>query len=218
MRLRVFALLAFFAALAPGPAAPTAEASPRCGVPGARVWDQNGAARLLVRTRGGRGQVLYGCAFERGRVWRLALRADGIRRGTGKGPVLAGHWALYPARYDLGSALVRVNLLTGRRRIVDRLYAKYVLHTTNSYVLKPNGSLAWITATGVGPPAADGTQTILRVVQVAERGSRTREADSATYRVFAEPDPILDESLRLSRDGRLLRWSHDGEPRSAPIS
>jgi hypothetical protein len=218
MRLRVLTSLAFLAFPAPGLAAPTAGGSSRCRVPGARVWEQNDAARLLVRTNRASGPVLYGCVFEQGRVRRLAARADGVRRGTGKGPVLAGHWALYRARTDVGSALIRVNLLTGRRRIIDRPFAKYTLHTTNNYVLKPNGSLAWTTSTSLGPPAGDGTQTILRVVRVAERGSQTRDVDSATYRVFAERDPIPDESLRLSRDCRLLLWSHNGQRRRTPIS
>ena len=98
--------------------------------------------------------------------------------------MLAGRWALYETIDDRGSNLIRVNLKTDRRRIIDSLYPKYLLHTTDSYVLKRNGSLAWVTATSSGAPAEDGTQVILRQILVAERGRRIRTVDWASYRAF----------------------------------
>jgi hypothetical protein len=216
MRALVCGALALLA-VAWGPS--DAEASSRCDVRGARVWDANEVARLLVRTTGRGAPALYGCLRGQARARRLAGHVVGVRPGTGKGPVLAGRWALFKALDRWGSSeLIRVNLVSGRRRIFDRLHAKVTLRTTNSYVLKRNGSPAWITSTSLGVTEDLREETILRVVNLAERGRRVRLIDSASYLAFTEPDPIPEDSLRLSPGGRVLHWIRSGQPRSAPMS
>jgi hypothetical protein len=193
-------------------AAPATPAAPRCRVPGTRVLEQNHAARLLIRRAP--PHTLYTCARGHAHAKRLA-------RDAGPGHVLlAGRWALFTASYrdTGGSNLTRADAVTGRRREIDFLYAKYTLHTSGAWVLNRRGTVAWITATDGERGADFRDDTLVVDVHVAERGQRPRVVDHVEYRPFRdEPNPIPDASLRLTDGGRLLHWTHDGQPRSAPV-
>jgi hypothetical protein len=191
--------------------APAAAQAARCHVPGARVWTRDAEARLLVRTaRHGRTE-LYACTRRRG-----ARRVGGVMPpASSPGPLLAGRWTLFEAGHAWGSALVRVDLRTGRRRVIDRLYARYTLHTSNGWVLTRAGSVAWVSDTDVYPPG-DQQTALERRVSVTERGRRARTVDEVVYHPFSEPVPIPDASLRLG-DVHTLRWTSAGQVRSASI-
>lgn len=199
-------------------AAPGAAAAPRCRVPGTRVLDHNRFARLLVRREP--PQSLYTCARGHAHARRLARNVGGLRPHTGMPPLLAGRWVLYAAAdADTGgSMLVRANAVTGRRRTLDFPYAKYTLHTSGAWVLNRRGTVAWITQTDGRRGADFRDDTLIVDVHVSERERRPRVVDHAEYRPFRnDPTPIPDDSLRETDGGRVLHWTHDGEPRSAPV-
>jgi hypothetical protein len=206
MRVLVAAILVLLAA------APTAVAAPRCRVPGTRVLKQNHFARLLIRREPPRS--LYTCARGHAHAKRLARNA-GPRRVR-----LAGRWALYTAPYrdTGGSTLTRADVVTGRRRDIDFLYAKYSLHTSGAWVLNRRGTVAWITATDGVRGADFRDDTLVVDVRIVDRAGHRRVVDRAEYRPFRnELPPIPDDSLRLTDGGRTLHWTHDGQPRSAPL-
>jgi hypothetical protein len=213
MRALVAAALALLAA------APAAAAAPRCRVPGTRVLEENRTVRLLARREPPFSMYAYTRGHARAR--RLARNVYGVRPHSGAPPLLAGRWVLYAAAYrdTGGSSLVRVNAVTGRRRTLDFLYAKYTLHTSGAWVLNRRGTVAWITATDGQRGIDFRDDTLVVDVWVAERGRRLRIVDSATYRPFRdEPVPIPDASVRLTDGGHVLRWTRGGEPRSAPLA
>jgi hypothetical protein len=193
-------------------AAPTraaAFASP-CRLPGARVLARDRGSRLFVQSQRSGAQGLYGCV--RGRPpRRLTGSVGGVEPYTGAGPVLAGRWTLFKSRDGWGETLVRADLRSGRRRIIVRLHARITGLTSDAYVLRRTGSLAYVLFSS-GASFETGT----RFVVVAQRGHRARTADRAGWRVFEEPDPIPDASLALVADGRVA-WTHGGQPRTARL-
>ena len=191
------------------PARADASAS-ACRLPGARVLARDAGSRLFVRAQLSGAQSLYGCV--RGRPpRRLTGSVGGVRPYTGAGPVLAGRWALFKAGDGWGEWLVRADLRSGRRRNVARLHARITALTSEAYVLRRTGSLAYVLFSS-GASFETGT----RFVVIAERGRRARTADRADWRVFEEPDPIPDASLALVAGG-LVAWTHRGEPRTARL-
>ena len=136
-----------------------------------------------------------------------------------QGPELGGRWALFEAPYrDTGAyALTRVNLATGRLRVIDYFEAKFTIHTTGAYVINRHGSLAWIACDDETGNQTDYRDDRLVCTVLVEMRGRRRAVDRASYLVFSETDPIPDDSLRLSDRGRILHWIHNGQPRSAPL-
>ena len=203
-------------ALAAVPSA--AGAAHECDVRRAHVWEQNGVARLFVREWPLR--QLYGCLRGR-RPRRLARNVPGVSLPRFRqGPELGGRWALFEAPYrDTGSyALTRVNLATGRRRVIDYFGAKVTIHTTGAYVINRHGSLAWIVCVDETGNQTDYRDDRLVCTVLVELRGRRRAVDTASYLAYSETPPIPDDSLRLSDRGRVLHWIHDGQPRSAPLA
>ena len=163
---------------------------------------------------------LYGCLRGR-RPRRLARNVPGVSLPRFRqGPELGGRWALFEAPYrDTGSyALTRVNLATGRRRVIDYFGAKVTIHTTGAYVINRRGSLAWIVCDDETGNQTDYRDDRLVCTVLVELRGRRRAVDTASYRAYSETPPIPDDSLRLSDRGRVLHWIHNGQPRSAPLA
>jgi hypothetical protein len=163
---------------------------------------QSAVFRKLKPSPGnGSVSVAYGCLRSGGTITRLGLanRVDG--------PKFAGRYVgfrntIYVNESGSASGIRVVDLHSGATTVSEpgEPGSDGDSHLA-MFVLKRNGSVAWI-----GLP------------QSFDRGSvwRVDRAAAEPQRLDGGPD-IDFESLRLSADRRSLRWSNDGQERTAAI-
>lgn len=114
----------------------------RCEIKRGRVVEQTRIAKVVrrfVRTPDGRRVRLYGCAFKQNRVYRIA-DVDLIYDVQIAGGFAVYGWQVYGD--DPASGFANYDLTTGERR------SSWFVGGRNdgaigSFVLKPNGSIAW---------------------------------------------------------------------------
>jgi hypothetical protein len=166
----------------------------------------DGAAfRKLKRTASGSQAVTYACLVRSGRIRRLD---DPARSLNAQGPRLAGRFVGFE-RVDNSdqssppSDLVVQDLRTGRRRVLTAAPDPPELTSVAAFVLKRNGSVAWIV---VGHSSA-------------RQELWTDTAVGGPQRIDASPPAIDVGSLRLSASRRSVLWRKAGDTsdRSAPL-
>ena len=84
-------------------------------------------------------------------------------------------------------------------------------------MINRHGSLAWIACDDDTGDQSDYRDDRLVCTVIVEAHGARRALDSASYLAYSETDPIPDDSLRLSDRGRVLHWTHAGQPRAAPL-
>ncbi|MCW2992257.1 MAG: hypothetical protein JWM73_2851 [Solirubrobacterales bacterium] len=187
--------------------APASAASP-CGVSRARTLAASATVRVVVRTTTrpqGSVDEAFVCATRTGAAHRV-LRATGP--GHFRGALIAGSYAAVDylsgvsGPYHGGQRLLVVNGRTGAR--VGSVALTGLEHCQCGgifdYVLKPNGSFAWIEW-----PAAQGAENYSMSVHKVDGADRHEtELQRWTDPTDFASTPI---SLALSRDGEAVYWS-----------
>jgi hypothetical protein len=209
--------LSTLALLLPAPAEGSAHS--RCYLRGAHVVARNAAAVVLVKgaTQRFGGPPYYGCAFRRGRHFRLNRPDD--QTDTGWSPIkrrlirLAGHLALTvqsPACAACTSTtdeVVVTSLLSGRLVVGAPQPLIIGVDTANKEVtdavLRSDGHAAYIYA--IEP--FNGAPTQYEVHVVASHGDQL---------VSAGPD-VDPTSLEISADRHKVTWIQGGQSRSASL-
>jgi hypothetical protein len=180
-----------------GPA-PTVQKRPgRCR----RVSTSRGARRIARSKRGvifTKRHNTYGCLYKLGRISRLHDEGAGINRRPR--PVLAGRYVAYASRGSaIGDEFDRVAVWDLR---AGRISLKANASTVTDIALKKNGSVAWISNSYV--ESSDLNEPLYEVRRMSERSD---DGDVLVDRATG----IGPRSLRLSRTGRTISWTRDGD-------
>ncbi len=181
---------------------PAASARSRCRAAstakGTRIVRKTSSAVVFER-RGG----VFGCTYSGGRVAELIDEGGGIDT---RHLVITGRYAGYTT---LGSAIgdefdrvVVWDLRTGRLRY------EVGSNSVTSFVVKSNGSFAWIQYSTVAP--ADQNRS---VYELHEFSAVDREGDL----LVARGSDISPKSLALSADKGTINWTQGGIARTAPL-
>jgi hypothetical protein len=190
-------------------AAAPASAARRCSVPpGARVLDRTSEA--VVWTRG--TFATFGCHRSAGRNRRLPNEGGGIRgeqRGSPSRPGLPTLSGRYVGYVTFGSAIgdefdrmYVYDLIRGRVKSIGS--SNFV----RTFVLKRNGSVAWVQSSIVQP--ADPNQDVYEVRKIAH--------DERQGNVLVDRGAGIDPaSLALSSDRRSITWTNGGAQRTASL-
>jgi hypothetical protein len=202
-RLGVLLALLPALALALGPPPARAAAAPRdaCFPSGARTLEASKRARVFsVRARGG-ARPVFACLHATGRRVRLGDRIDCLGQAA-RDFRLAGRFVGFIAEFcptpgGSGASLGLVDLRGGRVRLVSGLFA--FGGGVTDFVLKANGSAAWIERPEVGAPAST-PHLVMK-----------RDADGRAQ--LASGSDIDSSSLALA--GSTVYWTQGGAPRAA---
>ena len=164
-------------------------------------------------TPGFEQRIMYGCEFRTGKLRRLD---EGRSFAHVLNLKLAGRYIGYsayeeePAGQTIYEQVHVDDLRTGERRRYEVFFGQpfppEYHERVRSLVLKPNGSLAWITAAYETREAQ-----VLQVHRVEAPGKGRH------HMKIDEGEAIGPNSLALSENRRRIYWTNAGEPRSARL-
>lgn len=183
-----------------------AAAAPReaCFPSGARTLEASTRARVFSLRRRGGARPVFACLYATGRRVRLGDRVECAGQAA-RDVHLAGRFVGFIAEFcptpgGSGTSLGLVDLRRGPVRLVSGLFA-FGAGVTD-FVLRANGSAAWIEQPEVGAPAS----APLRVVK-RDAGGRT---------LLASGTDIDSSSLALA--GSTVYWTQGGVPLAAVLN
>ena len=188
-------------ALGVGLAVPVpADARPSCGAVragGQVVVKTREAVVFRAADNGGR---VYGCHRSRGRGFNLQ-RHHSIGR-----PLLAGRYVAYTVHVEefmepLITRLEVFDLVTGRVK------AGVGADAIRAFVVKRNGSFAWVQGTADDP--ADPESYAWEVHRISNEDDRGD--------VLVDSGAVDPDSLMLTTDRRTIAWTNDGARRTAEL-
>lgn len=189
------------------------EATHGCKLRGAKVLTRSKHAVVFKKSRRSSDPAdTYGCLFRVGTIHGLGDQADASGEVVIQRAKLGGRYVAYEldrtGGVSEGEDRVRLlDLRTGRTKVDEPATRRAVSNGVESFVLKRNGSVAWI---GRDSDPLGQSPSNFEVHAVADgEGTGNQTLDSGQN--------IDANSLALSGDRRRLLWTNRGKRTSAPL-